>query len=159
LPERFRPDSINTSILALYCDYEFVPNNTLFLLRLKDKVFAKIMALSVNSIVYLTDFYLFKQEATYGYTHIKATDFVLFHVLNAKELTKRVKDELLELFEKCRKIAFPSIIDQLTEQFPTRVEIDSTILRILGLTEKEIHEWLPKLYSLLAKELQTKGRV
>jgi hypothetical protein len=154
LPERFDPYSVNTCLLGFYCDDEFVPNNTMFLLTEKEKKFAKLLCLSINSIIYLIDFYLFKQETTRRYTHIKATDFVLLHVLDYAKLTKNEKERLLQLFNKLKDKPFPNILQQLKERFEGRVELDRAILDILGLTDKEIDIWLPRLYDMLVTELE-----
>jgi len=154
LPERFDPYSVNTCLLGFYCDRQFVPNNTMFLLTVKDKALAKLLCLSVNSIVYLLDFYLFKQETTRRYTHIKASDFVLFHVLDHARLSIKEKKQLANLFRKLRKVEFPNILEQLKTCFTARVELDRTILRLLGLSDSEIDQWLPKLYEALVAELE-----
>jgi len=155
LPERFDPYSVNTCLLGFYCDDEFVPNNTMFLLTIKDRDFAKLLCLSINSIVYLVDFYLFKQETTRRYTHIKASDFVLFHVPDLEQLTKKEKRELLDLFNRLKHVEFPSILYQLKNRFLGRMELDRTILKLLGLKNEEIDRWLPQLYDVLVTELET----
>jgi len=45
-------------------------------------------------------------------------------------------------------------LEQLENRFWARVELDKTILQILGFSKREINEWLPKVYDALVEELK-----
>jgi len=45
-------------------------------------------------------------------------------------------------------------MEQLQKRFWARVELDKTILKVLGLTDREIDEWLPKIYDTLIEEMR-----
>lgn len=79
--------------------------------------------------------------------------------LKIEERSKKEKQTLLNLFEKLKDIEFPSILEQLENRFWARVELDKTILKILGFTNKEINEWLPKVYDALVEELKSMREV
>ena len=53
-----------------------------------------------------------------------------------------------------KNVKFPSILEQLETKFPARVELDKTILKVLDFSDKEINEWLPKVYDALVEELK-----
>jgi len=72
---------------------------------------------------------------------------------------KRRKQNLLDLFEELRKVEFPSIIEQLETRFWARVKLDKTILKVLGFTEEEMDEWLPKVYVALVEEMKAMKEV
>lgn len=50
-------------------------------------------------------------------------------------------------------------LEQLENRFWARVELDKTILKILGFSEREINEWLPKIYDALVEELKVMEKV
>ena len=79
--------------------------------------------------------------------------------LKIEERSKKEKQTLLNLFEKLKDIEFPSILEQLENRFWARVELDKTILKILGFTNKEINEWLPKVYDAIVEELKSMREV
>ena len=61
---------------------------------------------------------------------------------------------LLSTFEKVKDLDFPSILSQLKNKFPARVEIDTAMLKVLGFGDDEIEDILNYLYPALANEIQ-----
>lgn len=61
---------------------------------------------------------------------------------------------LNDLFTKLKKVEFPSILEQLENRFWARVELDKTILKILGFSDREVNKLLPKVYDALVRELK-----
>ena len=74
--------------------------------------------------------------------------------LNSKKLTVREKRRFGEIFTKLKYVDFPSSLEQLEDRFWARVELDRTILEILGFSDKEINEWLQKVYDSRVRELK-----
>jgi hypothetical protein len=88
------------------------------------------------------------------YSRLLKSDWKLFKILDINKLTPQEKQSLLNLFEKLKDVEFPSILEQLEDRFWARVELDKTILQILGFSKREINEWLPKVYDVLVEELK-----
>lgn len=155
IPERFNPYSKNTSVLAIYSDSKFIPPHTFIIFSIEEELNnLKIISIYLNSVLYFSELMLYKQETTGQFIHIMEKDLVLFNIINPKKLSAKQKQTLLNLFENIRNTEFPSIIEQLETKFWARMELDKTILQILGFTDKEIEEWLSKVYKVLVKELK-----
>ena len=155
IPIRFRLNSDNTSLTCFYSSEPIVPTNAFFLYtypKLNDEDY-KILTLFLNSILYLSEFYLFTKETTGGFFEIKGTDLSLMSVLNLDKLSKNDRDKLLKLFDLIKDESFPSITKQLGSRFGSREKLDRTVLEILGLSDKKTNIWLPKVYSALSEEL------
>jgi hypothetical protein len=160
LSRRINPYSINTSFLAIFSKFKFIPSDGAFkIFKVKDENDAKILALNFNSILYLTQFFRNKEETTGQFSTIRSDDLVLIDILNIDKLLSKEKQILLYLFEKLKNVEFPSIIEQLETRFWARVELDKTILKILGFSDEEIDEWLPKVYDALVDELKAMKEV
>lgn len=157
---RFNPYSKNTSLLAISSEFEFVPSDGTFKVwKVKNESDAKILSLNINSIHYLTQFFTSKQETTGQLSTIRSTDLVAFSIFDVDKLSSNEKQTLLNLFEKIKDVDFPSIADQLETKFWARVELDKTVLKILGFSDEEIDEWLPKVYDALVDELKAMKEV
>ena len=63
-------------------------------------------------------------------------------------------DDLIELYDKIKDVAFPSILQQLKTKHPTRVELDMKILNILGFNKRESRKILEHLYAALTNEIE-----
>lgn len=152
IPHRFRLFSSNTKLLAVYSDKKFVTPHSFTIFLTKDKEKCKILSLFLNSIVYMTQLYSLKKETTEAFTEIMKKDLMLMDMLNVDKLSKKEKNGLLRLFEKVKRLGEKSLIDQIKTEDSKRLELDKSILRILGLSEMEIDKWLPKLYNAILKE-------
>jgi len=154
IPERFNPYSKNTHLLAFVSEEKLVCPHTLRIGINLDLEEAKVLGLFMNSIIFLSQIFLNREETTGEYIHIMESDLILMRILNFNKLSKTEKGRLLNLFEKLRNVEFPSILEQLKNRFWARVELDKTILKILGFSEREINEWLPRIYDALVEELE-----
>jgi len=154
LPERFNPYSKNTHVLAFVSDEKLVTPHTIRIGLDFNKEEAKIQALLINSIVFLLQIFLNREETTGEYIHIMESDLILMYILNLEYLSESEKQTLLNLFEKLKDVEFPSILEQLENRFWARVELDKTILKILGFSDGEINKWLPTVYDALVEELK-----
>lgn len=159
IPRRFNLYSPNTHVLAIFSSQPFIPTNK-FLLYINGEIEScKLLSIFFNSVLYLLQLCLYKSETTGQYIEVMKPDLVLFDILDVKTLKEKERKELLELFEKIKDIEFPSILTQLEKRFWARVELDKTILKILGFSDKEIEKWLPKIYDIIVKELKVMRKV
>jgi len=156
---RFNPFSPNTHILSFYSKEKFVPTDATKVFISDDPKESLILSLFLNSVVAFMRLLTSKQETTGQYIDVKEDDLRLFRVLDVKSLSDKEKRDLFKLFEKIKNVEFPSILEQLENRFWARVELDKTIFKILGFTDGEINEWLPKVYDALVEELKAMKKV
>jgi hypothetical protein len=159
IPRRFNLYSPNTYILSIFSTQKFIPTNKFLLCQEENIEKCKILSLYLNSLLFFIQLILYKSETTGEYIEIMEPDLVLFKILNEEKLTNIEKQFLLNSFEKLKNVEFPSIMEQFEKRFWARVELDRTILKVLGLSDKEIEEWLPKLYDAIVEELKAMKEV
>jgi len=150
---RFRPNSDNTHFFAFYSDSRFIVPHTFKIIQ-TEKQESKLQSLYLNSIIGLLNIISLREQTTEGYTDIMETDLNLFITIDSKKLPKKGVKKLNDLFDKLKDVEFPSILEQLESRFWARVELDKTILKILGLSDGEVNKWLPEVYDALARELR-----
>ncbi|MHA1401943.1 MAG: HsdM family class I SAM-dependent methyltransferase [Candidatus Heimdallarchaeaceae archaeon] len=154
IPNRINLSSPNTHIFSVFSKRPFIPVGKFFLLKLAgglDK--QKAVSLFLNSICMLAQAVFGRSETTGAYFDIKESDYINMFILNFDRLSQNKKHTLVNLFEKLKDVRFPSIVEQLENRFPARISLDKTTLKILGFSDKEISEWLPKVYDALVEEL------
>lgn len=154
IPRRFNLYSRNTHLLAVYSDKKFVPTNKFLIFKINDLEKSKILALYLNSIIYLIQLFLNKSETTGQLIEIMQPDLALIDIIDIDKLSESEKKSLLKTFNKIANVELPSITKQLEERFPARVELDKNILKTLGFSNSQINEWLPKVYDALLEELK-----
>lgn len=115
----------------------------------------KVLSLSLNSILTLVQFLTLKSETLGGYIRLSAKDWSHTLQLDYNKINKNDKEKLLKLYTKIQDVDFPSIIEQLENRFWARLELDKTVLNILGFSNKKIEEYLPKLYKAIIQELKS----
>jgi len=154
MPDKLNLLSPNTSLISYYSDFQFVPGATICSFSSKGEI-GKITTLYLNSIVCLIQFIEYKSETLGTYLRMTLEDWYQVQILDEEKLSESQKRTLLKLFEKLRNIEFPSLLEQFEKRFWARVELDKTILKVLGFSEKEIEEWLPKVYDAIVEELKS----
>jgi methylase of polypeptide subunit release factors len=153
LARRFRPDSSNTHFFAFYSDNRFVSPHTFKILK-TDKTESKFQCLFLNSVITLKNIITLREQTTEGFTDIMETELNLFDAFNINNLTVEDKKKLDECFDYLKNVKFPSLLEQLENRFKGRIELDKTVLKVLGFDKKEINNWLPKIYDALIEELK-----
>jgi len=155
IPTRYRMNSENTHLTCFYSEIRFVPTNAFFIYKgIEGKESNKILAIFLNSILYLIQFFLRTKETTQGFFEIKQFDLKLMYILNIEKLCKKDMKILIQLFNKLKNVKYPSILEQLESRFWARVELDKTILKIFKFSRTEINELLPKVYDAIVRELK-----
>gem|GEM_PF-452571 len=145
--------SPNTHLLAFFSASKFVSPHTLRFLKGFNIDDSKILCLFLNSIVFIAHMFVNKAETTGSYPDLMIEDLINMYRINPESLTAGQRTDLIELFDNLSETEFPSIREQLDSMFAGRVELDKGILHVLGLSNKEIEMWLPKIYSCITKEM------
>ena len=152
IARRFRPNSKNTSLFVFYSDKKFIAPDAFKCIFLEEDD-AKINTLCLNSVIGIVNLIMLRKQTTGGYSEIMESDLVLFDIIDIELLTEDQKTELLELYDKLKECEFPSLSEQFKERSWARVELDRRLLQILGIPDKEINKWLPKVYDAITNEL------
>jgi hypothetical protein len=153
IARRFRLNSPNTSFIAFYSDEKIITADVFKIIPNVTKPEAKILCLFFNSIYNILQILTNREATTGGYSTVRETDLLEFKILNYESLSKKENETLIRVFEKLSKIKFPSFLEQIKTIHEGRLELDKTVLAILGFTKGEINEFLPKMYSLVLNEL------
>lgn len=155
IPRKIRLNSPNTFVISIYSE-ERLSGVGPSLWYLKDNSFnSKILNLFLNSILGILQISLFKSETLgAGYLELMKSDWHQFRILDIEKLSPKEKEILINLFEKLKKVEFPSIIEQLENNFWARIEIDKTILKILGFDERKINKMLSITYNIVLANLR-----
>jgi len=159
VPDKINLSSPNTFVISVYSEKAIVPSNMMYLFYTKNSDDSKILCLFLNSVVNISQFILNRPETLGTYFRMRIEDWKEVYILNENSLNNDEKIMLLNLFEKLKNIEIPSILDQFEKRFWAREELDRTILKVLGFSNKEIDEWLPKIYDVIVEELKAIGEV
>lgn len=152
---KFDISSPNTSFLCFYSDDEFIQADVFKIFTKVHKEEAKILCLFFNSIVGLIQFITHRQlTLAGGLCAIRESDLLDFFLLDIEKLTVSDKKILLTTFNRLKTVKFPSIIDQIKNRFKERIEIDKTILDVLGYSKSQINNLLPTLYDTILSEIK-----
>ena len=107
-----------------------------------------------NSSINLLQLYLNRTETRGAWMELNEYGLKELLILNPETLTDAEKQKLLNIFSQIKEKPFPDILTQLKQPFAPRIEIDKTMLEVLGFKKEEIEEILNSLYPLLANEIE-----
>jgi methylase of polypeptide subunit release factors len=160
IPDKINLVSPNTYFLSVISETPLKSvGSTLWYFKNISEETAKLLVLYLNSVVALTQIILLKSETLGTYTRLLKNDWKCFKILDVDKLTFQEKKLLTPLFEKLKREKYPPLFEQFEKRFWARVELDKTILKVLGFSEKEIEEWLPKVYDAIVEELKSMKEV
>lgn len=151
IPNKFRLNTDETYLTALYVDEPLCPYNT-FTMYFAPKNDAKILALYFNSIFYLIQFLIFGRQSTRGYLQIRQADLCQVFVPDIEKINEETKNKLLKLFEDTKSLRVESVRMQLANKANYRMILDKIIADCLGI--KISKEMLAHLYDLTLKEIK-----
>ncbi|RLG16713.1 hypothetical protein DRN69_00065 [Candidatus Pacearchaeota archaeon] len=137
--------SRNTHLIVVSSDRKFYTTDAFHCFKWNCKE-AKIQTLLLNSVVGLSQIVLLAKETTGAFSEIGQLDLQRVSVFNISKLNDNDIGTLLKLYNKLKDVEFPSIKEQLERRFWARVELDRTVLKVLGLSDAQIDKLLPKLY-------------
>jgi hypothetical protein len=115
---------------------------------------AKILTLWFNCTLNVLQVFLDRIETRGAFIGFSKYALLDTYALNPLILSKEQKDAILNLYDKIKSVEFPSLLKQLKDKFPARVEIDKLMLRMLGFSDDETDSILDYLYHALANEIQ-----
>lgn len=150
---RLNPYSPSQYFIAFYSQKPMYPSNQMELVKYKGDD-AKIMTLFFNSIYFLIQFFIYKEESTGRRVDIRVSDLVCMKGLKLDKLKDEDKKSLLDIFGTLSKKTFPSLLEQLQTRDPNRMKIDKVVLMVLGFTEQEAENAINELYPALVSEME-----
>jgi len=115
---RINPYSPNTHLTAFFSKKPFSTSNVLNVVREDDENTAKAFCALLNSIVFLSQFFLLKEETTGRYIDIRFYDFYEMNIFPEKTKVK----VLASVFDKFSHQRFPSLKQQLDKDFDARYD-------------------------------------
>jgi hypothetical protein len=175
---RINPYSPNTHLIAFVSEEPFSASNQLNIVRETDLDRAKAFAVLMNSWPFFSQFFLLKEESTGRYMHIRFYDLYEMDLYPPDELVPslaRLFDRyahtpfpsLREQFDGNFDARYEeyqdalgggavqtrlwTILDKPIVPWPTRVEFDQAVARVLGV-EVSTEEFV-KLYATIVKEM------
>jgi predicted RNA methylase len=151
--------SKNTHFVSCFSENQFYTTHAFNVFPNKSKEESKLLCLFFNSIVGFSQILTLMKETTGQYTEFMQSDLEEIKVLKLEALSQTEKSTIETVWNKVSSVEFPSILDQLEKRFWARVELDKAVLKVLGFSEKEIEEWLPKLYDAIVEELKSMKKV
>jgi hypothetical protein len=113
---RINPYSPNTHLTAFFSKEPFSTSNVLNVVRENDERVAKAFCALLNSIVFLSQFFLLKEETTGRYIDIRFYDFYEMNIFPEKSKI----DGLVTVFDEFAQEQFPSLREQLDKDFDKR---------------------------------------
>jgi len=171
---RINPYSPNTHLVAFYSENEIYPSNQLNVIKEEEKDKAKAVCVLLNSAIFLSYFFLLKEETTGRYIDIRFYDLEEMNLYPTE--TSTVK-KLVNVYDKFKLQEFPSLREQLDlnfearykafwvekrkkqltlgeiehKPFPLRLKFDMEICEALGVSIKE--DELKRVYDMIVKEM------
>jgi hypothetical protein len=113
---RINPFSPNQKLIAFFSDYPISPSNQFNVIVEKDKNVGKAVAVLLNSIFFLANFFNLKEESTGRYIDVRFYDLYMMKLYPTEEQVEK----LVKVYEKFKDIEFPSLTKQLDEHFEER---------------------------------------
>lgn len=149
---RFDLASPGTAFLAFFSETPTTGQNLWSIRRLPIDE-AKIQTLWFNSTMNLLQVYLNRTESRASWMEINEYSLCEGYMVDTNKLRVANRSKLLQLFDKYKQVQFPSIMKQLQTRYPPRLEIDRTLLIVLGANDQFIDEFERSAYDLLAAEI------
>jgi hypothetical protein len=151
---RFNLSAPRTILFAHYSPYSFTACKMMYCFKDIAESDAKTLVIWFNTTLNVLQVFLDRIETEGAFISLSKYSLLDTYVLNPIILSKEQKDAILGLYDKIKSVEFPSLLKQLKDKFPARVEIDKLMLRVLGFGDDEINRILDYLYPALAKEIE-----
>jgi len=151
---RFNLSAPKTILFAHHSPASFAASKMMYCFKNMVETDAKILTLWFNASLNILQVFLDRIETEGAFIGLSKYSLLDTYVLNPFTLGKEQKDTILRLYDKIKRIEFPSLLKQLKDKFPARVEIDKLMLNMLGFGDDEINCILDYLYPALANEIE-----
>ncbi|WP_457549139.1 hypothetical protein [Archaeoglobus sp.] len=113
---RINPFSPNQKLIAFFSERLISPSNQFNVIVERDKNIAKAVTVLLNSIFFLANFFNLKEEFTGRFIDIKFYDHYMMKLYPTEEQVEK----LVKVYEKFKNKDFPSLTNQLDENFEER---------------------------------------
>jgi methylase of polypeptide subunit release factors len=151
---RFDLSAPGTILFAHYSPYRFAASKMMYCFKNIPENDAKILTLWFNSTLNVLQVFLDRIETRGAFIGFSKYALLDTYVLNPLRLNNKQKDAILGLYDKIKSVEFPSLLKQIKDKFPARVEIDKLMLRMLGFGDDKINPILDNLYPALTNEIE-----
>lgn len=138
--------------LAFYSDRKMFFGGSFWMISLNNDVQAKLLTLWLNSSLNIFQIFIERKETEGSWIWLDNYILREFLIPDFSNLSKKDRITLLDVFEKLGKTSMPSLLEQIKTKNKTRMEMDRAFLRLLGMAEEEMSDFLDNLYSILARE-------
>ncbi len=179
---RLNPFSPANHLIAFHSTSPVSPADQLNVIQIDDTATAQALCVIMNSIVFLSQFFLQKEESTGRYLHIRVYDLDPLLLVPAQELIpslanvyeafrdqefESLRDQFDQNFDRRydefwakhrgdSQLRFFSVVDKSVKPLPTRLNFDLAVCKALGLNASR--DQLVRLYGILVNEMIiTKG--
>jgi hypothetical protein len=115
---RINPFSPNTHLVAFYSDRVLSPSNQLNVINEEDPQKAKALCVILNSCMFLSQFFLLKEESTGRNVNVRFYDLYEMFLSPAQDRVPA----LAAVFEKFRRTPFPALCRQFDVDFDQRYD-------------------------------------
>lgn len=143
---RINPFSPSTCLFAFYSDNKVSPSNQMNVIAEPNPEIAKAVCVLLNSSVFLSHFFLLKEESTGRYIHIRFYDL---YEMNLYPENTDLVERLVKVYEKNKNIEFPSLSEQFDKNFVQKYQ---------EFWEKESGEYQQKLWTFLDKTVEPSAK-
>jgi len=118
ITRRINPFSPDNYLIAFFSLTPFSPSDQMNIIIEPDTKRARALCLILNSIVFLAQFFLLKEESTGRYIDLRLYDLEEMYLIPSADYL----DRLSTVFDHYGKVEFPALRKQLDENFDQRYE-------------------------------------
>ena len=147
--------SEGTHLLAFCSSEPLIPTWSFWSVRVNNAENAKILCLWFNSIFAITHLYDIRIVGTGIYVGWLKADLLKLPVPDLSRLSVSSRKEMLSLFDKLGRKPFSSLLRQLKNRTPERVELDRKVASVLGLEHLASDEEILRFYDLVIEKLES----
>jgi len=143
---RITPFSPSTCLIAFYSDNKLSPSNQMNVIVEPNPEVAKAICVLLNSFVFLSQFFLLKEESTGRFINVRFYDL---YEMNLYPENMDLVSRLVKIYKQYKSINFPSLREQLDKNFVQRYQ---------EFWEKESGEYQQKLWTFLDKPVEPNAK-
>jgi len=151
---RFNLSAPRTILFAHYSPLSFTASKMMYCFKDIPESDAKVLTIWFNSTLNILQIFLDRNETEGAFISLPKYSLLENYVLDPSKLSNEQREALLNLYDEIKEIEFPSLLKQLKDKSPARVEIDKLVLEVLGFEDSEIGNILDYLYPALTNEIE-----
>lgn len=153
----FLPDKVDSTfkhrgVFANYTENETIATKNFYILKIKDKEAQKLLTLWFNSTIFLSIFISMGKKISDRFIRFLGQDYFHGVIPNINNIDNDLKTDMIDLFDNIKEKEFPPLKHQfeIDEFLKIRYILDSLILEMIGINEKEIQN---NIYKYIKKKL------